>query len=42
MVEVFTYPAGHAFNRDGGASYSAHSAMLARMRTVKFLQKHVG
>jgi carboxymethylenebutenolidase len=42
MVDVFTYPAGHAFNRDGGASYSAHSAMLARMRTVKFLQKHVG
>ena len=42
MVQVFTYPAGHAFNRDGTPNYNAHSAMLARMRTVKFLQAHVG
>ena len=41
-VQVFTYPAGHAFNRDGTPVYSAHCAMLARMRTVKFLQEHVG
>jgi carboxymethylenebutenolidase len=42
MVQVFTYPAGHAFNRDGTPNFNAHCAMLARMRTVKFLQEHVG
>lgn len=42
LVQVFTYPAGHAFNRDGTSAYNAHCAMLARMRTVKFLQAHVG
>jgi carboxymethylenebutenolidase len=41
-VQIFTYPAGHAFNRDGNQAYNAHCAMLARMRTVKFLQEHVG
>ena len=41
-VQIFTYPAGHAFNRDGNAAYNAHCAMLARMRTVKFLAEHVG
>ena len=42
IVQVFTYPAGHAFNRDGTPVYQDHCAMLARMRTVKFLQQHVG
>ena len=42
MVQIFTYPAGHAFNRDGTPSFQDHCAMLARMRTVKFLQQHVG
>jgi len=41
-VQIFAYPAGHAFNRDGNQAYNAHSAMLARMRTVKFLQEQVG
>jgi carboxymethylenebutenolidase len=41
-VQIFTYPAGHAFNRDGTPVYSAHCAMLARMRTLKFLQEQVG
>ena len=42
VVQIFTYPAGHAFNRDGTAMFQDHCAMLARMRTVKFLQQHVG
>lgn len=42
VVQIFTYPAGHAFNRDGTPAYQDHCAMLARMRTVKFLQQHVG
>jgi carboxymethylenebutenolidase len=42
IVQIFTYPAGHAFNRDGTPVYQDHCAMLARMRTVKFLQQHVG
>ena len=37
-VEIFTYPAGHAFNREGNQAYEPHSAMLARMRTAKFLE----
>jgi len=41
-VEVFTYPAGHAFNRMGEPPYEPHSAMLARMRTVKLLHAAVG
>ena len=41
-VQIYTYPAGHAFNRDGSAVYNAHCAMLARMRTLKFLQEYVG
>ena len=42
IVQVFTYPAGHAFNRDGTANYHADSAKLARTRTMEFLRKHVG
>jgi carboxymethylenebutenolidase len=41
-VTSFSYPAGHAFNRDVGASYHADSAKLARSRTLEFLKKHVG
>jgi carboxymethylenebutenolidase len=43
MVQVFTYAgAGHAFNRDGGPSYHAEAARLARERTLAFLRQHVG
>ncbi|MFO1183702.1 MAG: dienelactone hydrolase family protein [Bauldia sp.] len=41
-VEIFTYPAGHAFNREGQSSYDAASAKLARERSLAFLRKHVG
>jgi carboxymethylenebutenolidase len=41
-VQIFTYPAGHAFNREGNQAYEPHSAMLARMRTAKFLEANVG
>lgn len=41
-VQVFTYPAGHAFNREGNQAYEPHSAMLARMRTAEFLTKAIG
>jgi carboxymethylenebutenolidase len=41
-VTSFTYPAGHAFNRDVGASYHADSAKLARTRSLEFLRKHIG
>jgi carboxymethylenebutenolidase len=40
-VQVFTYPAGHAFNRDGSAGYSASCAMRARARTLEFLREHL-
>jgi carboxymethylenebutenolidase len=42
MVRIFTYPAGHAFNREGNQAWEPHCAMLARMRTVKFLNHQVG
>ena len=41
-VEIFTYPAGHAFNRMGEPPYEPHSAMLAKMRTVKLLHAALG
>ena len=41
-VEVHTYPADHAFNRDDGANYDAPSAALALTRTLGFFAKHVG
>jgi carboxymethylenebutenolidase len=40
-VQIFRYPAGHAFNRDGSAGYSASCAMRARERTLEFLHKHL-
>ena len=42
LVEIFVYPAGHAFNRDAGQSYEPQSAKLARERTLALFQKHVG
>jgi carboxymethylenebutenolidase len=41
-VEIFVYPAGHAFNRDVTASYEPVSAKLAGERTVALFRKHVG
>lgn len=41
-VQVFTYPAGHAFNRDGTPAYHAESAKLALERTLELLKKTVG
>jgi carboxymethylenebutenolidase len=40
-VSIYTYPAGHGFNRDGSAGYSASCAMRARARTVEFLREHL-
>ena len=40
-MEVFTYPAGHAFNRDVDPHhFHAGSAVLARRRTLDFLLEH--
>jgi carboxymethylenebutenolidase len=40
-VQIFRYPAGHAFNREGSAGYSASCAMRARERTLAFLDEHL-
>jgi carboxymethylenebutenolidase len=40
-VSIYTYPAGHGFNRDGSAGYSASCAMRARARTLEFLREHL-
>lgn len=37
QMQVFTYPADHAFNRDVGDHYAPESARLARERTLGFL-----
>jgi carboxymethylenebutenolidase len=42
LVEIFVYSAGHAFNREGTAAYEPDSAKLARERTLKIFQEHVG
>lgn len=42
LVDIFTYPAGHAFNRDAGQSYEPVSAGLARERTLAFFRQNVG
>jgi carboxymethylenebutenolidase len=42
LVEIFTYPAGHAFNRDVGQSFDPQSAKLARERTLTLFRKHIG
>jgi carboxymethylenebutenolidase len=41
-VEIYTYPAGHAFNREGGANYEPQSAKRARERTLALFHTHVG
>lgn len=41
-VEIFVYPAGHAFNRDVGPSWEPHSAKLARERTLALFREHIG
>jgi carboxymethylenebutenolidase len=41
-VEIFVYPAGHAFNRDVSQNYEPASAKLARERTLALLRKYVG
>ena len=40
-VQIYRYPAGHAFNRPGGAGYSASCALRARERTIAFLREHL-
>jgi carboxymethylenebutenolidase len=40
-VPIYTYPAGHGFNRDGSAGYSASCATRARARTLEFLREHL-
>jgi carboxymethylenebutenolidase len=41
QVSIYTYPAGHGFNRDGSAGYSASCATRARARTLEFLREHL-
>lgn len=41
QMDVFTYPADHAFNRDGSAPYDEASAKLALQRTLAFFEKYV-
>jgi carboxymethylenebutenolidase len=40
-VPIYTYPAGHAFNREGSHAYDAASAERARERTLAFLHEHL-
>ena len=41
QMDVFTYPADHAFNRDGSAPYHEASAKLALQRTLAFFNRHL-
>jgi carboxymethylenebutenolidase len=41
QMDVFTYPADHAFNRDGSAPYDEASAKLALQRTLAFFEQYV-
>ncbi|MGA9335657.1 MAG: dienelactone hydrolase family protein [Rudaea sp.] len=42
QMDVYTYPAGHAFNRDiDPTHYDAASARLALQRTLAFFDKHL-
>jgi carboxymethylenebutenolidase len=40
-VAIFWYDAGHGFNCDDRASYSADAAKLARERSLQFLKEHL-
>ncbi len=42
QMDVYTYPADHAFNRDGSAPYHEASAKLALQRTLAFFETHLG
>ena len=43
QMEVYTYPTGHAFNRDiDPTHYDAASAALALRRTLAFFDRHLG
>lgn len=42
QMDVHTYPADHAFNRDGSAPYHEASARLALQRTLAFFEKNLG
>ncbi|HWU75683.1 MAG TPA: dienelactone hydrolase family protein [Rhodanobacter sp.] len=41
QMEIHTYPADHAFNRDGSAAYHEPSAALALQRTLNFFEQHL-
>ena len=41
QMDTFTYPADHAFNRDGSPSYHEPSARLALQRTLAFFDQHL-
>ena len=41
LPRTFTYPADHAFNRDGGPSYHEASAKLALQRTLGFFDQQL-
>ncbi|WP_243039904.1 dienelactone hydrolase family protein [Dyella sedimenti] len=41
QMDVYTYPADHAFNRDVGPQYDEASARLACQRTLAFFDKHL-
>jgi carboxymethylenebutenolidase len=40
-VQIYRYPAGHAFNRVGSRTYDATSAERAHERTLAFLREHL-
>ncbi len=40
-MQVYVYPAGHAFNREAGMHYHAPSAALARERTLAFFSENL-
>lgn len=42
LVKIFTYPAGHGFNRDVTSAYEPNAAKLARERTLALFREHVG
>lgn len=41
QMDVYTYPADHAFNRDGSTPYHEASAKLALQRTLAFFGEHL-
>ncbi|WP_426689265.1 dienelactone hydrolase family protein [Rhodanobacter ginsengiterrae] len=41
QMDVFTYPADHAFNRDGSPSHDEASARLALQRTLGFFEQYL-